>query len=40
MSESIAEEMKEENPISLSFEEMSQYPLVRRFGKMVALGRD
>lgn len=40
MSESIAEEMKEENPISLSFEEMSQYPIVKRFGNMVTLGRD
>lgn len=32
--------MKEDNPISLSFEEMSQYPIARRFGNMVALGRD
>ena len=40
MSNSLAEDPKEDNPIAISFEELSQYPITKRYGNLKVVWKD
>ncbi len=40
MNNSLSEDNKEENSIAISFEELSQYPIVKRYGNIKVIRKD